>query len=144
MRSIWNKLFYYPARGWWALPRNRYAVPNGPDSGPFGTMRTQAARWFTRVTRGGGQHATPMFYVVIGVALALITLLEVIAFGWTWLGTLLVPLMLVLSALKFVMVVAFFMHLRFDNALFSWIFGACFVLGASVFVSVLALQKLLG
>ena len=41
--------------------------------------------------------------------------------------------------MKFVLVVAFFMHLRFDNKLFTWIFGAGFVIGVAVFLAILAL-----
>ena len=49
-----------------------------------------------------------------------------------------------LSALKFIGVVAFFMHLRFDNKYFTIIFSSCMILGILVFISLLLLWSFAG
>ena len=50
----------------------------------------------------------------------------------------LVPILVVLSALKFSLVVMWFMHLRFDSRLFSTFFVGGLILVAALFVVVLA------
>ncbi len=111
---------------------------NPPFDGPMGQTASIVKRWLTVVT-SGDRHATPWFYAWVGVILAIITLAEVWIFTFETLGPWFVPLLLILSFLKFVMVVAFFMHLRFDNKLFTWIFGFGFTIGVAVFVAILAL-----
>ena len=49
--------------------------------------------------------------------------------------------MLALSLIKFTMVVGFFMHLRFDNKYYAWVFGSCMVLGIGIFLSLLLLSR---
>jgi cytochrome c oxidase subunit 4 len=50
----------------------------------------------------------------------------------------LAPILIVLSLSKFLLVVLFFMHLRFDNRLFSTLFTGGFALAIAVFIVVLA------
>ena len=50
-----------------------------------------------------------------------------------------VPVLLILSLLKFVMVVAFFMHLRFDNKAFRLDIRRRLHIGVAVFLAILAL-----
>jgi len=84
----------------------------------------------------GADHLTDSKYIVIALALAVITAAEVAA-SYLDLGTVFVPLLLVMMAIKFFVVVSFFMHLRFDNRLFTWLFyGGLFL---AVFVYVVAL-----
>jgi cytochrome c oxidase subunit IV len=70
-------------------------------------------------------------YVVVALALSVITGLEVsltyLDIGWAFL-----PLLIILMIIKFFTVVLFFMHLRFDNKLFS----ALFYMGLSLAVGV--------
>src|SRR5690349_7485712 len=69
-----------------------------------------------------GTHAHPggREYVTIAVILAAVTGIEVaIYYIKEQVGQAFVPILLVLSAFKFAMVVLWFMHLRFDNRLFS-------------------------
>ena len=89
-------------------------------------------------------HGTPLFYTVIGVILAVITIVEVWAFTIEQLGSMLIPVMLILALAKFVLVVAFFMHLRFDRKYYAWVFASCMVLGAAVFAIALALTTFHG
>jgi cytochrome c oxidase subunit IV len=75
--------------------------------------------------RGGGSHGHPSVkeYVRIGVILAVITGAEVATYyvqddlgGW------LLPILFVLSIVKFVLVVLWYMHLKFDSRLYSRFF----------------------
>lgn len=74
------------------------------------------------------QHAHPElgFYMVIGGILIGFTALELVGYygetqGWYTSG-LAAIIILVLSAVKFFSVVAYYMHLKFDNKLFTGIF----------------------
>ena len=131
-------MFYHGANEWWNLPRTRAQQPHPPNEGPLGQMPARIMRLLNAAT-SGDHHATPWFYAWVGVILAIITLAEVWIFTFETLGPWFVPLLLILSLLKFIMVVAFFMHLRFDNKLFAWIFGAGFTIGVAVFLAILAL-----
>ena len=74
------------------------------------------------------QHTHPgwRFYAVIGVILLVFTALEVLAYiGETkelYPGGAAAAIILLLSAVKFFSVVAYYMHLKFDNKLFTGIF----------------------
>jgi cytochrome c oxidase subunit 4 len=135
---IWNSLFFHRDAGWFTLPKTPQSDPKPRHEGPFGAMMARSRDWFNRVTYGG-RHATPAFYVGVAVILTVITLVEVWLFNVNSLGALLVPLLLVLSAAKFLMVVGFFMHLRFDPKGFSFVFASGMALGLAVFLAVLAL-----
>ena len=135
---IWNSVFYHGGNDWWNLPRTRAQEPHPPYEGPMGEMPSRVMRVLSEITFGG-RHATPWFYAWIGVILAIITMAEVWMFTFETLGPWFVPLLLILSLMKFVLVVAFYMHLRFDNKLFTWIFGAGFAIGIAVFLAILAL-----
>ena len=71
--------------------------------------------------------------------MAVITLVEFLIFYVESLGVLLIPIMLVLSLMKFVIVVAFFMHLRFDNKIFTYLFFAGFILAVVISLALLIL-----
>jgi cytochrome c oxidase subunit 4 len=71
--------------------------------------------------------------------LAVITLVEVWAYTQPSLKPMLVPILLVLSATKFVLVVGFYMHLRFDHPLFTGVFGFGLAVGASVITALMFL-----
>ncbi len=70
---------------------------------------------------GGRAHPGPLEYVKIGLILAVITAVEVGIYYIEAIEDALVPILIVLSALKFTLVVMWFMHLKFDNRLFSWL-----------------------
>ena len=84
------------------------------------------------ITSGKG-HAGPTYYWVIAAILGIITLVEVWWFDQEGLRYILVPAMLGFSIIKFALVVAFFMHLRFDHKLFSYVFVTCMVIGVFIF-----------
>jgi len=84
-----------------------------------------------------GHHgATDKQYIVIAAILATITAMEV-TISYVDVGPIFLPALLIMMAAKFVIVVSFFMHLKFDNRLFSFLFYTG--LGLAVFVFVVAL-----
>jgi len=62
-----------------------------------------------------GAHPTDKQYMLIALFLAIITAIEVGISYAKGLGDASNPLLIILAAIKFFMVVAFFMHLKFDN-----------------------------
>jgi cytochrome c oxidase subunit 4 len=91
------------------------------------------------------QHSHPdrAFYIKVGVILIVATVFEVIAYiGETkemYSGGVAALLILSLSAFKFVLVVAMYMHLKFDNKLFTGIFIFPAALGTLVIGSIILL-----
>jgi cytochrome c oxidase subunit 4 len=102
-----------------------FAVPDEPGG-------VQAAIWRTE------EHPDPIQYVVIGLTLAFITAVEVALYYIDLDFALMVTVLIVLSLLKFMLVVGFFMHLRFDNKLFSALFFGGLVLAVAVFTVAIA------
>src|SRR5437016_4334499 len=87
------------------------------------------------------EHAHPgaKTYVVIGVILAIITMLEVWVYNIEAVRPWLVVILLPLSAAKFAIVVGFYMHLRFDHPLFTGVFGFGLLVAASVITALMFL-----
>ena len=85
----------------------------------------------------GTAHATTGTYLRIAAVLVMITLIEVGVFYVPAFQGVLVPVLLVLSAVKFTLVVMFYMHLKFDNRFFTFLFGGPLLLGVAVVVSLL-------
>jgi cytochrome c oxidase subunit 4 len=84
-------------------------------------------------------HPGAREYVQIAAILTVITSIEVAIYYVEALEDVLVYLLLGLSALKFFMVVAWYMHLRFDNRLFSYFFVFGLGVAATVIISFLIL-----
>ncbi|HEU4451823.1 MAG TPA: cytochrome C oxidase subunit IV family protein, partial [Longimicrobium sp.] len=88
-------------------------------------------------------HPTNRFYVIIGVVLLALTALEMVGYVGETSGTLgpgsAAVIILVLSAAKFLLVVAFYMHLKFDHKLFTGIFVFPALLGVLVIGSMILL-----
>jgi cytochrome c oxidase subunit 4 len=85
------------------------------------------------------QHGmTVRGYVIVGAILTAITAVE-LAVSYSDLGALLIPILLVLSAVKFAMVGAYFMHLRFDPPLLTQMFLVGLVLATAIMIALLAL-----
>ena len=93
----------------------------------------------------GHEHAHPgwKFYTVIGVILTVITAVEVAIFYIDAMAGILVPALLILSLAKFAMVVGYYMHLKFDSRVFSWVFVAPLSLAVLVVISLILLFKVL-
>ena len=85
------------------------------------------------------EHPTPKKYVEIGGILAFITAIEVAIFYIDALRPILIPVFLILSAVKFVLVVMFYMHLKFDSRLFTGAFVSGRLVAASITIALMAL-----
>jgi cytochrome c oxidase subunit 4 len=72
-------------------------------------------------------------YVMVAIVLAVITALEV-SLTYIDVGPVFLPLLIVLMLIKFFSVVLFFMHLRFDNKLFSVLFYMGLFLAVGVYI----------
>jgi cytochrome c oxidase subunit 4 len=82
-------------------------------------------------------HPSPRKYVFIGVVLFIVTAIEVAIFYIDVASAVLVTSLLILSVIKFALVVAWFMHLRFDSRLFRYLFLAGLITALAVFAIVL-------
>jgi cytochrome c oxidase subunit 4 len=139
MANLWQKLTRHDGNGWWNLPHTASNELNPEHEGPIG------GAWFGNmwrtITHGGVSHAGPGFYWLMGFILAVITLIEVWLFDVEGLGGWYIPILLVLSAGKFIGVVAYYMHLRFDQRMFTYIFVSSMIVGILIFSIVLFLAE---
>ncbi len=93
----------------------------------------------TEPHEGGTKHAHPgeKQYIIIALILAGITAVEV-AFSYIEaVEGILAPSLILMSIIKFFMVVGWFMHLRFDSRLFRRMFVAGIVLALFCYTAVL-------
>ena len=84
-------------------------------------------------------HPTAGTYVRIAIILLIITVVEVGVFYVPAFKPVLVPVLLVLSAVKFSLVVMFYMHLKMDNKFFTFLFGGPLLLAGGVMIGLLFL-----
>ena len=93
----------------------------------------------------GGAHDHPSwkFYALIGVILTVITALEVWVFYIEALAGVLAPLLLTMSAAKFVLVAMFYMHLKMDSRIFTGVFVAPMALAIFLIVALIMLFKVI-
>jgi len=97
--------------------------------------RTQAA--------AHAEHEHPGYgtYLIVAVVLTVITALEVAIFYIPALAPVLVPVLLTLSAGKFVLVVMFYMHLKHDSSVFTAVFVAPLILAMFVVIALILLFR---
>lgn len=93
---------------------------------------------------GGGHgashaHPTAKTYLGIAVLLTIITVIEVAVFYVPALHPFLAPILLTLSALKFAVVAMWYMHLKFDPRLYSWVFVVPMVFAAGIILALIVL-----
>ena len=88
-----------------------------------------------------GHHPTAGTYIKIGAILTLITVAEVWAYYIPSLvaSRAFVPLLLVMSAVKFVTVVMFYMHLKYDHKLFRALFTGPFLIAGGTLIGLMFL-----
>lgn len=109
---------------WWREPMGAQGVPP-PHRKEGATPRKRG-------------HPSPREYAGIGLALAVVTAVEVVVYYLNALEDVLLPTLLVLSATKFSVVALWFMHLRFDSPLFSGLFLGGLMTVVALFIIVLA------
>ena len=85
------------------------------------------------------EHASIRIYLIVAGILSAVTALEFGVIYVRRLAPVLIPLLLVLSAGKFALVVMFFMHLRYDSRVLTFLFVAPLVLATLLAVAVMTL-----
>ena len=89
---------------------------------------------------GGAEHAGVGTYVKVAAILTVITALEFAVIYIRALTPILVPLLLVMSAAKFALVVLFFMHLRYDRRELSVVFVGALLIAGLLVVALMTLS----
>jgi cytochrome c oxidase subunit 4 len=84
-------------------------------------------------------HASVWTYVRVALVLTVITALEVGVIYIRFLTPIIVPLLLAMSLAKFVLVVMFFMHLRYDARPLTALFAGPLILAAGLTIALMTL-----
>lgn len=93
----------------------------------------------------GRAHPGTTMYIGVAVVLAVVTAVEVGLYYTSLTGLRLVSLLLGLAAVKFAMVAAYFMHLKFDGRLLRRLFVTGIVLAGGVYtVALFTMDVLVG
>jgi cytochrome c oxidase subunit 4 len=85
------------------------------------------------------EHASVRTYVYVALVLTAITALEVGVIYIRFLTPIIVPLLLAMSLAKFVLVVMFFMHLRYDARPLTVVFVGPLVIALALTVALMTL-----
>jgi cytochrome c oxidase subunit IV len=85
------------------------------------------------------EHASTGTYVKVAAILTVVTALEFAVIYIRALTPILVPLLIVMSAGKFALVVLFFMHLRYDNRVLTALFVGPLLLAVGLAVALASL-----
>lgn len=88
---------------------------------------------------GDRAHPGTGTYVAVAIILTIITLVEVGVFYVPAFRPVLVPVLLVLSAAKFALVVMFYMHLKSDHKLFTLVFSVPLLFAVGVAIALMFL-----
>jgi cytochrome c oxidase subunit IV len=93
----------------------------------------------TTPEEGGTHHDHPGEgkYIKIALILAVITAVEVVFSYWEAVEGILAPSLIAMSVVKFIIVVGYFMHLKFDSRLFRRLFVAGIALAIFCFTAML-------
>lgn len=81
------------------------------------------------------EHPPLSLWVRIAIFLAIVTAIEVAIYYIPALEGVLVPLLVGLSAIKFLFVIWYFMHLKYDDRVLSFIFMAALVASILMFIA---------
>jgi cytochrome c oxidase subunit 4 len=86
-------------------------------------------------------HPGELTYIKVAIILACITIIEVAIYYIQWMHDkhVLVPALIVLSAVKFFTVVSYFMHLKFDPRFLAYCFIGGLILGGGLVLSFMGL-----
>lgn len=80
-------------------------------------------------------------YVLTALVLGVITLVEVFTYAFPdfpiWADDLIIPVLMILMAVKFFIIAYIFMHLKFDKPILTWVFYMGLVLAVAVYLAVL-------
>jgi len=84
-------------------------------------------------------HASVGTYVRVALVLTAVTALEVGVIYVRQLAPIIVPLLLAMSAAKFALVAIFFMHLRYDSRVLTFVFVGPLILATGLAVALMTL-----
>ena len=144
MKELWRYLTSFETKYSQRLPLDSDThEPVSDYEHPFGTFADTLKKWWGVATSAGG-HAGPLYYWVVALILGVITLVEFWIFTVPLVRWFLLTSLIVLSLAKFVLVVAFYMHLRFERSIYTWVFGACMLIGIAVFIATMLLTEFFG
>jgi len=93
----------------------------------------------SRMDQSYHAHPTAGTYLRVFVILCILTIVEVGVFYVPAFQALLVPVLVSLSAVKFALVVMFYMHLKMDSKFFTFLFGGPFLLACGMMIGLLFL-----
>jgi len=112
---------------------------------PEATPELEAAPRHGALLHHGAEHThpSPVKYVGIAILLGLITALEVGLYYINMPEGLLVAFLMVLAFLKFALVAAFFMHLKFDSPMLKRLFITGIILAGVIYTVVLLTLRVL-
>ena len=95
------------------------------------------------VEHHGANHPSPAKYIQIATILTIITALEVAIYYVGFISKAgFITIFIAMSAVKFLVVSMFYMHLKFDNSLFTWLFVAGLVLATGILITLGALFRI--
>jgi cytochrome c oxidase subunit 4 len=86
-------------------------------------------------------HPNELQYIKIAALLAVITLAEVAIYYIEAFEGILVPMLIVMSTVKFFFVVGYFMHLKFDDKRLTMIFSMGMVFALATFIGTWVLMR---
>ena len=93
----------------------------------------------------GHDHPTDMTFIKVAVILAIITALETSTYWWPEsMHTIGIATLLIMMAIKFFVIVSWFMHLRFDSKWFSFLFYIGMVLAVGCYMVALLTFRFFG
>lgn len=84
-------------------------------------------------------HPTAGTYIRVAVILTVLTVVEIGVFYVPAFHPVLAPVLLSLSAVKFAIVVMFYMHLKMDSKFFTFLFGGPLLLAGAVMLGLMFL-----
>ena len=111
----------------------------GPTSAGPSSANPTGARVGEHVPARTHEPATIGTYLVVAGILTAVTALEFGVIYVRRLAPILLPLLLTLSAGKFALVVMFFMHLRYDSRVLTFLFVAPLVLATLLAIAIMTL-----
>jgi heme/copper-type cytochrome/quinol oxidase subunit 4 len=88
-------------------------------------------------------HPGPKEYILIGVVLSILTAAEVAVYFVEALAPVLFHILVVLSTIKFILVVMYYMPLKFDSRLFTGVFMLPFSIAVFMVVSLVFLFRII-
>lgn len=92
-------------------------------------------------------HPSDRTYLKIGSLLFILTAVEIAlyfvedAFESDWSLYVLIASLIILSSIKFVLVVMYYMHLKWDDRMFTWFFLAGMFVAAAIILAMMAMYR---